>query len=73
MWKFILKDGTVVTGNREEIAKELNFFDDVWDDDVWDEFCSYYKVEWIDENDNVDKNVPLIKGEYEDDEDDLVF
>lgn len=61
MWKFILKDGTVVTGDREEIAKELNFFHDVWDDDVWDEFCDGLNVQWVD-NDNVD-NIETINRE----------
>lgn len=61
MWKFILKDGTVVTGDREQIAKELNFFDDVYDDDVWDEFCDGFNVQWVD-NDNVD-NIETINRE----------
>ena len=49
MWKFTLKDGTVYTGNREEIAKQLNFFGDVYNDEEWDKFCLYYKVEYIEE------------------------
>ena len=49
MWIFTLKDGTVFKGNREEIAKQLNFFEDVYDDEVWDEFCTHYTVEHLDE------------------------
>lgn len=49
MWIFTLKDGTVFKGNREEIAKQLNFFEDVYDDEVWDEFCTHYTVEYVDE------------------------
>ena len=65
MWKFTLDDGRVVTGNREEIAKEFNFFDDVYDDEVWDEFCYGFNFEWIDEDDNVDNYVHLTDEEYE--------
>lgn len=65
MWKFTLYDGTVVTGNREEIAKEFNFFDDVYDDEVWDDFCYGFNVEWIDEDGNVDNYVHLTDEEYE--------
>lgn len=49
MWIFTLKDGTVFKGNREQIAEQLNFFEDVYDDEVWDEFCSNYTVEHVDE------------------------
>ena len=61
MWKFILSDGTVVTGNREEIAEWFNFFDDVYDDEVWDEFCDGFNVQWVDD-DNVD-NIETIDYE----------
>lgn len=40
-------DGTVYIGDREQIARELNFSEDVWDDDIWDKFCSYYTVERV--------------------------
>lgn len=49
MWIFTLKDGTVYKGNREQIAEQLNFFEDVYDDEVWDKFCSNYTVEYLDE------------------------
>lgn len=73
MWKFTLSDGTVVIGYREQIAKWLNFFDDVYDDDVWDEFCSYYKVEWIDEDEEAIIIEPLVKRNNEEDDDDIPF
>ena len=49
MWKITLKDGTIISGNREEVAKQLNFMGDVYDDEVWDEFCSHYTVDWIED------------------------
>ena len=54
MWQITLKDGTIISGNREEVAKQLNFMGDVYDDEVWDEFCSNYTVEYVDEpNENI--------------------
>ena len=49
MWQITLKDGTIISGNREEVAKQLNFMGDVYDDEVWDEFCSHYTVKWIED------------------------
>lgn len=37
-----------VKGNREELANWFNFFDDVYNDDVWDEFCKRYSIIWVD-------------------------
>lgn len=47
MWQITLKDGTIISGNREELAKELNFFEDIYDDEVWDKFCEIYNPIWI--------------------------
>ena len=48
MWIFKTSDYEF-RGNREQIARELNFFEDVYDDEVWDKFCSYFTVEYVDE------------------------
>ena len=45
MYMLIMADGTVYIGDREQIARELNFSEDVYDDEVWDKFCSYYTEE----------------------------
>lgn len=47
MWQITLTDGTIISGNREEVAKELNFMEDVYDDEVWDKFCDIYHPVWI--------------------------
>lgn len=31
-------------GNREEIARQLNIFEDVYDDEVWDRLCEEYGI-----------------------------
>ena len=49
MWQITLTDRTVIKGNREEVAKELNFMEDVYDDEVWDKFCDIYHPVWIEE------------------------
>ena len=77
MWVFTLSNGISVIGTREQIAKWLNFFGDVYDDDVWDEFCShFYYTEWIDEDEGpiIIALDPLVKRDNkEDDDDDLPF
>ena len=42
-------DGFTIVGNREEIAEELNIFEDVYDDDVWDKIVEDYGIEWIED------------------------
>ena len=49
MWQITLTDGTVIKGNREEVAKELNFMEDVYNDEVWDKFCDIYHPKWVEE------------------------
>lgn len=49
MWIFRTSDGTEFRGDRAQIAKQLNFFEDVYVDKVWDKFCSYYQVEYVEE------------------------
>ncbi len=47
MWQITLTDGTIIKGNREEVAKELNFMEDVYDDEVWNKFCDIYHPVWV--------------------------
>lgn len=78
MWIFKLSDGTEFRGNREQIARELNFFEDVYDDEVWDKFCSYYTVEYVDEPIDMKETIAILKQIIADqtnrnDEDDMPF
>lgn len=63
MWIFTTLDGTEFRGDRAQIAKQLNFFEDVYVDEVWDKFCSYYTVEYVEEFNLLNRN----------EEDDLPF
>lgn len=49
-WKYINSDGKEVIGKREEIARELNIFDDVYDDDIWDEISDKFHIIYKDGN-----------------------
>ena len=78
MWIFTMKDGTVFKGDRRQIARELNFFEDVYDDEVWDKFCSYYKGEYVDEPLDMKQTAAILKQIIADqancnDEDDMPF
>lgn len=69
-------DGTVYIGDREQIARELNFSEDVWDDDIWEKLCSYYTVESFTIDVEGDKALlEKIKDDVAncDDEDDMPF
>ena len=61
MWIFKLPDGTEFKGDRRQIARELNFFEDVYDDEVWDKFCSYYTVEYVDEPIDMKETIAIFK------------
>lgn len=77
MWIFTMKDGTVFKGDRRQIARELNFFEDVYDDEVWDKFCSYYKGEYVDEPiEDIQETIKYLQEHNllnRDDEDDMPF
>ena len=48
MWKYTNKyDGFSIVGNREKIAKELNIFEDVYDDDIWDKLVKELNIKYI--------------------------
>ena len=77
MWIFKLSDGTEFKGDRRQIARELNFFEDVYDDEVWDKFCSYYTVEYVDEPlEDIQETIKYLQEHNllnRDDEDDMPF
>lgn len=51
MWKFTQKNSAeshvMEIETREQVAEEFNFFEDVYDDEVWDKFCEIYNPIWI--------------------------
>lgn len=50
MWIYTNKyDSFTIVGNREEIAEELNIFEDVYDDDVWNNIVEDYGIEWVED------------------------
>ncbi|WP_294008113.1 hypothetical protein [uncultured Methanobrevibacter sp.] len=78
MWIFRTSDGTEFRGDRAQIAKQLNFFEDVYEDEVWDKFCSYYTVEYVEEPIDMKETIAILKKIIEDnanrkEEDDLPF
>ena len=71
-----MADGTVYIGDREQIARELNFSEDVWDDDIWNKLCSHYTVEHFTVDVEGDKALlEKMKADVAncDDEDDMPF
>ena len=78
MWIFRTTDGTEFRGDRAQIAKQLNFFEDVYVDEVWDKFCSYYQVEYVEEQIDMKETIAILKKIIADnanrnEEDDLPF
>ena len=50
MWIYTNKyDGFTIVGNREEIAEKLNIFEDIYDDDVWNNIVEDYGIEWVED------------------------
>ena len=57
MWKFTQKNSAeshvMEIETREQVAEEFNFFEDVYDDEVWDKFIeeyeNFYEIEYIEE------------------------